>query len=34
VLKKDNALLREEGMEAWMKLQDERRAQGVTYSDF
>ena len=33
VLKHDNALLREEGFNAWAKLQDERRARGFTYSD-
>ena len=33
VLKHDNALLREEGMGAWSKLQDERRARGFTYSE-
>ena len=33
LLKHDNALLREEGMDAWSKLQDERRAKGFTYSD-
>ena len=32
-LKQDNALLREQGMEAWAKLQDERRRNGFTYSD-
>jgi len=31
VLKHDNVLLREEGMDAWGKLQDERRAAGFTY---
>jgi hypothetical protein len=29
----DNALLREQGMDAWIKLQDERRANGYTYTD-
>ena len=33
LLMKDNALLREQGMDAWAKLQDERRARGFTYSD-
>ena len=33
MLKQDNALLREEGMDAWLALQNERRARGVTYSD-
>ena len=33
VLKQDNALLCEEGIEAWAKLQDERFEGGVTYSD-
>jgi len=33
VLKHDNALLRNQGMEAWTKLQDERRAEGFTYTD-
>jgi hypothetical protein len=33
VIKHDNALLREEGMDAWSKLQDERRARGFTYQD-
>ena len=33
VLKSDNALLREKGMDAWAKLQDERRVQGFTYAD-
>ena len=32
VLKHDNALLREEGTEAWAKLQDERMAKGFTYA--
>ena len=29
----DNALLREHGLDAWGKLQDERRARGFTYTD-
>ena len=33
MLKHDNALLREEGMDAWSKLQNERRAKGFTYSE-
>jgi hypothetical protein len=33
ILKQDNALLREKGMDAWSKLQDERRARGFTYTD-
>ena len=33
VLERDNALLREEGINAWSKLQDERYARGFTYSD-
>ena len=33
MLKHDNALLREEGVDAWSKLQDERRARGFTYTD-
>ena len=32
-LKKDNELLREEGMDAWSELQNERHARGYTYSD-
>jgi hypothetical protein len=32
-LKTDNALLRESGPEVWGKLQDERRAEGYTYTD-
>lgn len=28
----DNALLKEKGMDAWAKLQDERRAEGFTYA--
>ncbi len=31
VLEQDNALLRDEGWDAWGKLQDERRARGYTY---
>ena len=33
VLQQDNALLREKGLDAWGKLQDERRANVFTYSD-
>ena len=33
MLKHDNALLLDEGMDAWSKFQDERRAKGFTYSD-
>ena len=32
-LKQDNILLRDKGMEAWAKVQDERRASGFTYTD-
>jgi hypothetical protein len=32
VLKNDNALLRDEGWDAWGRLQDDRRACGFTYS--
>jgi hypothetical protein len=32
-LKNDNLLLREKGIEAWAKLQDERRGNGFTYGD-
>jgi len=33
VLKSDNALLREKGMDEWARLQDERQAKGWTYRD-
>ena len=33
ILKHDNALIREQGMSAWAKLQDERRMNGFTYAD-
>ena len=33
LMKQDNALLQEQGMQAWAKLQDERRSKGFTYSD-
>ena len=32
-LKQDNDLLREQGLEAWGRLQDERRGNGFVYSD-
>ena len=32
-LKRDNALLRDEGWEAWAKLQDDRQAKGFTYAN-
>ena len=32
-LKSDNELLREKGMEAWSKLQDERRSRGYVFQD-
>ena len=32
LLEQDNALLREKGLEAWAKLQDERVKKGFTYS--
>jgi len=32
ILKNDNELLRDKGIEAWAKLQDERREIGFTYS--
>jgi hypothetical protein len=32
MLKHDNALLREKGMDAWAKLQDERMVKGFTYA--
>ena len=32
-LEKDNILMRDKGMEAWGKLQDERRARGFVYQD-
>ena len=31
ILENDNALLREQGYDAWFKLQDERRAKGFVY---
>jgi len=33
VLKHDNALLKDQGINAWAKLQDERRMNGFTYTD-
>ena len=33
VLKHDNAILREKGITAWAKLQDEHQARGFTYSE-
>jgi hypothetical protein len=33
ILKHDNELLRVKGIDAWSKLQDERRKKGFTYSD-
>jgi len=33
ILKQDNAVLREKGQEAWLKLQSERRARGFTYAE-
>jgi len=33
VLQSDNAILREKGMDAWSKLQDERKARGFTYAE-
>lgn len=33
MLKEDNRLLREEGQEAWTKLQNERKAMGYVYSE-
>jgi len=33
ILKDDNSLLCEKGMETWSKLQDERQATGFTYTD-
>lgn len=33
ILRHDNALLREKGLDAWARLQDERRARGYAYSD-
>lgn len=33
MLKDDNALLRDKGIEEWGKLQDERKAKGYTYAE-
>ena len=33
ILKHDNSILREEGMDAWSKLQEERQARGFTYAE-
>ena len=33
ILKHDNAILREQGLDVWSKLQDERHARGFTYGD-
>jgi len=33
ILKHDNSILREKGMDAWSKLQDERQARGFTYAE-
>ena len=33
ILRQDNELLREQGIDAWAKLQDERRTNGFTYTD-
>ena len=33
ILQDDNSVLREKGMDAWSKLQDERQAVGFTYTD-
>jgi hypothetical protein len=33
ILKHDNSVLLEEGIKAWSKLQDERRARAFTYTD-
>jgi hypothetical protein len=33
LMKQDNALLREQGMDAWVKLQDDRLKSGFTYQD-
>jgi hypothetical protein len=32
ILVDDNSVLREKGMDAWSKLQDERQAKGFTYA--
>jgi len=33
ILKKDNAVLLEKGMDAWLKLQSERQERGFTYAE-
>ena len=33
ILKNDNQLLRDEGIDIWSKIQDERQANGFTYTD-
>jgi hypothetical protein len=33
ILKHDNAILREQGMDAWSKLQNERQTRGFTYAE-
>ena len=33
ILKHDNSVLREKGMEAWLKLQNERMEKGFTYAE-
>jgi len=33
ILKHDNSVLRNQGMDAWSKLQDERRTRGFTYAE-
>ena len=33
ILKHDNAVLREKGLDAWSKLQDERQVRGFTYAE-
>ena len=33
ILKSDNSVLRENGMDVWLKLQNERQTQGFTYAE-
>jgi hypothetical protein len=33
IMKQDNALLRDQGFDAWVKLQEDRRKSGFTYQD-
>jgi len=33
ILERDNSVLREKGMDAWSKLQNERQARGFTYAE-